>query len=61
MKHNSRSSMCSPWGEPPGKPGRRNEACDCDLTVEPALVECGDFAAARQRYYEAENLEQLFK
>ena len=36
-------------------------ACDCDLAVEHNLFECGDFAEVRQRYYEAENLQQLFR
>ncbi len=35
-------------------------ACDCNLTVEHILVECGDFAEVRQRYYDAESLQQLF-
>ncbi len=36
-------------------------ACDRDLTVEHILIECGDFAEVRQRYYEAERLQQLFE
>ena len=35
-------------------------ACACDLTVEHILIECGDIAEVRQRYYDAENLQQLF-
>ena len=35
-------------------------ACDCDLSVEHILIECEDFAEVRQRYYHAENLQQLF-
>ncbi len=34
--------------------------CDCDFTAEHILIECGDFAVIRQRYYDAENLQQLF-
>ena len=33
-------------------------ACDCDLTVEHIMIKCGDFAVVRQRYYDAENLQQ---
>ena len=33
----------------------------CDLTVEHIVVECGDFAEVRERYYEAESLQQLFQ
>ena len=36
-------------------------ACDCDHTVEHILIECGEFAEVRQRYYDAENLQQLFQ
>ena len=36
-------------------------ACDCDLTVEHILIECGDFAAVRQIYYDAESLQQQFQ
>ncbi len=36
-------------------------ACDCDLIVEYILIECKDFVGARQRYYNAENLQQLFQ
>ncbi len=36
-------------------------ACDCNLTVEHVLIECGDFAEVRQQYYEAESLQQLFQ
>ena len=36
-------------------------ACDCDIAVEHVLIECGDFAEVRQRYYKAENLQQLFQ
>ena len=35
-------------------------ACDCNLSVEHILIECGDFAEVRHRYYEAESLQQLF-
>ena len=35
-------------------------ACDCTLTAEHILIECGDSAEVRQRYYDAENL-QLFQ
>ena len=35
-------------------------ACDYSLTVEHILIERGDFAEVRQRYYEAESLQQLF-
>ena len=35
-------------------------ACDCDLTVEHILIECGDLTEVRQTYYDAENLQQLF-
>ena len=31
-------------------------ACDCDLTVEHILIECGVFAEVRQTYFDAENL-----
>ncbi len=34
--------------------------CDCNLTVEHILLECGDFPEIRQRYYDAEDLQQLF-
>ncbi len=36
-------------------------ACDRDLTVEHILIECGDFAEVRQRYFDAESLQQLFQ
>ena len=36
-------------------------ACDCDLTVDNILTECGDVAEVRQRYYDAENLQELFQ
>ncbi len=36
-------------------------ACDCDLTVEHILIECGDFAEVRQKYFDAESLQQLFQ
>ncbi len=36
-------------------------ACDCKFTVGHILIECGDFAEVRQRYYDAENLQQLFR
>ncbi len=36
-------------------------ACDCNLTVEHILIECGDFTEVRQRYYDAENVQQLFQ
>ena len=36
-------------------------ACDCYLTVEHILIECGHFAEVRQRFYEAENSQQLFQ
>ena len=36
-------------------------ACDCDHTVEHNLIECGEFAEVRQRYYDAENSQQLFQ
>ena len=36
-------------------------ASDCDLTVEHILIECGDFVEVRQRYYDAESLQQLFQ
>ena len=36
-------------------------ACDCNLTVEHILIECGDFAEVRQRYYDVESLHQLFQ
>ena len=36
-------------------------ACDCDLTVEHILIECGEFAEVRQKYYDAENLRHLFQ
>ena len=36
-------------------------ACDCNVTVEHILIECGDVAEVRQRYYEAESLQQLFQ
>ncbi len=35
-------------------------ACDCDLTVEHIMIECGDFAEVRQRS-DAENSGQLFR
>ena len=44
-----------------GEDEPRCVACDCDGTVEHILVECTDFAEARQRYYEAVNLQQLFQ
>ena len=34
---------------------------DCDLPVEHILIECGNFAEVRQRYYDAEKLQQLFQ
>ena len=36
-------------------------ACDCDLTVEHILIRCGTKRELRQRYYDAENLQQLFQ
>ena len=36
-------------------------ACDCSITVEHILIECGDFAEVRKRYYDAESLQQLFQ
>ena len=43
-------------------PVLRCVACDCDLTVNYIiLIECGDFTEVRQRYYDAENLRQLFQ
>ena len=37
-------------------------ACDCNLTVEHFLLECGDFGEFRQRYYYAKYLlQQLFQ
>ena len=36
-------------------------ACDCDFTVEHILIECGDFVEMRQKYYDAESLQQLFQ
>ena len=35
-------------------------ACDCNLTVEHVLIECGDFAEVR-RHYEADSLQHLFQ
>ncbi len=31
-------------------------ACDCDLAPNHILIECGDFAEVRQRFYDAENI-----
>ncbi len=39
----------------------RYVACDYDLTLEHILIECGGFAVVRQRYYEAEDISQLFR
>ncbi len=36
-------------------------ACDCNLTVEHILIECGDFSEVRQRYHDAGSLQQLFQ
>ena len=36
-------------------------ACGCNLTVKHILIECGDFTEVRQRYYNAESLQQLFQ
>ena len=36
-------------------------ACNCNLAVKHFLIECGDFAEVRQRYYDAENLQQLLQ
>ena len=36
-------------------------ACDCDLTANHILIECEDVAEIIQRYYDAENLQQLFQ
>ena len=36
-------------------------AHDCDLTVEPILIECGKFANVRQRHYDTENIRHLFQ
>ena len=36
-------------------------ACDCDLTVEHILMECGDFTEIRKIYYDAEKTRQLFQ
>ena len=30
-------------------------ACDCNLTVEHIVIECGDFGEVRQRYYDTDN------
>ena len=35
-------------------------ARDCNLTGEHILIECEDFAEGRQRYHDAEDLQQLF-
>ncbi len=43
-----------------GKDVPRCVVCDCNVTVEHILIECGDFAEVRQRYYEAEDLQKLF-
>ena len=36
-------------------------ACDSDLTVKDVLIGCEDLAQVKQRYYDAENLIQLFQ
>ena len=36
-------------------------ACDCDLTVDNILIECGDVVKVQQRYYDTENSKQLFQ
>ena len=36
-------------------------ASDCNLTLEHILIECRDFAEVGKRYYDAENLQQLFQ
>ncbi len=44
-----------------GEDRPRCVACDCNLTVEHVLNECGDFAEVRQQYYDSESLQQLFQ
>ena len=44
-----------------GKDVPRCVACDCDLPVGYFLIEFGDFAEVRQRYYDAQNVKQLFQ
>ena len=44
-----------------GEDAPRCVACDCDLIAEHVLIECGDFAEVRQRYFDGENLQQLFQ
>ena len=39
----------------------RSVTCDCDLIKEHVLIECGDMAEIRQRYYDAENITHLLK
>ena len=34
--------------------------CDCNLTAEHILIECGNFPVVRERYGDAKNLQQLF-
>ena len=36
-------------------------ACDCNLSVEHILNKCAGLTEIRQRYYYAENLQQLFQ
>ena len=42
-----------------GEDVSRFVSCDCNLTVEHFLTQCGD--KVRQGYYDAENLQQLFQ
>ncbi len=35
-------------------------ACDCNLTVEQILIECGDFAEVMQRYCDVESLQHMY-
>ena len=44
-----------------GEDVARCVVCDCNPTVEHILIECGDFADVRQRYYDAESLQRLFQ
>ena len=57
--HSSNSVYCTHPVN--GEDVPRGVACDCYVTVEHILIECGSFAEVKQRYYDFENIRQPFQ
>jgi hypothetical protein len=42
-------------------PRHAHPACDCPLTVEHVLTNCIDFSPTRDKYYQVNNMYELFR